>query len=132
MHSNINPYPSHPLSWKHLGIMVAIIVAFVATGVTIGTPTAEAGLKLVLTGTVTDGPLQVEAAGKFPERFLPGVELNYQFSYRAENPENPTMQDWSRAVEALGRNIPSVEFVDVVIGRCPTGLCGTVKATIEK
>ena len=114
MYFNHNPYPSHPLKWKHIGILFVLIMALVAAGVLIGALTAEAQEKKPVWSLVLVNPDQMAEGG----------DAHYRFTLRAAK---PTTEDWKFILSRIGDfQERGAELRGLQVLPCLEGLCGTV------
>lgn len=116
MHSNINPYPSHPLSWKHIGILIAVIVALVAVGVIGSMVQAEAQepAKKQYWSLTSVNPGQAMQTGQH----------HYRFTLHSARPK---AEDWQHILTRIGDfQEKGGELQGFQALPCPEGICGTV------
>lgn len=116
MYSNIGPYLSHPLKWKHIGILFAVIVALVAVGVVGSAMRAEAQEpeRKQYWSLVPVNPGQAIQTGQH----------HYRFELRTAQ---PTKDDWQFVLVQLGDYLERGGMLQAFqVLPCPQGLCGTV------
>ncbi|MDP3685917.1 MAG: hypothetical protein Q8R32_03755 [bacterium] len=115
--SNLNPYPDHQPSWKHIAILFAVIATLIAFGVTVGVMQAEAQEQYW--SLVPVNPGQAAETGQH----------HYRFTLRTAR---PTKDDWKFVIGQLGDYLERGGMLQAFqVLPCPEGLCGMVMVRFD-